>query len=229
MSLLIATEGRWRSFSGPDLSETHSFKRHRLRVRSDEIVFDDACVRTSGRGAADQEIGASRRTGRGHPPAARSAEWLEARDLAELGAVTMMFGALQVKGRPAIERGAAGENLHRTAVRKFAHHDPLGAAERAGQPTRGQRNAAPIIIAERNEKGSNHRLIGRRYAAGIGLPNWLQQREGEHFNPRLDARVGRSDDNLAAGRKVHKARGDAYAGPILAVGFERREQRWPGA
>ena len=101
----IAAE-RWRRrrLSGPDLSETHGFKRRRLRVRPDEIVFDDACVRASGRGAADQEIGAGRGTGRGHPRATRSAEWLEARDLAELGAVTMMFGALQVKGRPAIER-----------------------------------------------------------------------------------------------------------------------------
>ena len=41
----IAAE-RWRRrrLSGPDLSETHRFKRRRLRVRPDEIVFDDACV-----------------------------------------------------------------------------------------------------------------------------------------------------------------------------------------
>jgi len=105
--VLIAAEAGWRSFSGPDLSETQRFQRRRLRIRSDEIVFDNACVRAPGPGTADQEIGAGRRTGRRHPRAAGSAEWLEARDLAELGAMTMVFGALQIQGRAAIQRGAA--------------------------------------------------------------------------------------------------------------------------
>ena len=65
--LLVAAEDGRRPFSGPDLSETHGFKPSRLSVRSDEIVFDDACVRSSRRNTADQEIGAGRRTGRGHP------------------------------------------------------------------------------------------------------------------------------------------------------------------
>ena len=92
--LPVAAEDGRRPFSGPDLSETHGFKTSRLSVRPDEIVFDDACVRSCGRNTADQEIGAGRRTGRGHPYAARSTarstKWLEARDLAEMGAVIVV-------------------------------------------------------------------------------------------------------------------------------------------
>ena len=46
--VLIAAEAGWRSFSGPDLSETQRFQRRRLRIRSDEIVFDNACAALPG-------------------------------------------------------------------------------------------------------------------------------------------------------------------------------------
>src|SRR3954471_8146369 len=96
LSLVAAEDGRLRPFSGPDLAETHGLQRRRLSVRSDEIVFENACVRAPGRNAADQQVGARRRAGRGNPGAGRSIEWLELGDLAEPRAVVVVHGALQI-------------------------------------------------------------------------------------------------------------------------------------
>src|ERR1700680_2802481 len=88
--LVTAEDGRLRPFSRPDWSETHGLKCRRLSVRSDEVVFDNACVRASSRNTADQQMGAHRRAGRGDPRAGRSIEGLEAGDLAEVGAVAVV-------------------------------------------------------------------------------------------------------------------------------------------
>ncbi len=93
---LIAAEDRGlRSFSRPDLSETHCLQCGRLRVRSDELVFGNTCVRASSRDTADQQIGARRRAGRRDPCAGRSIERLEPGDLTELR-VAVVYWALQI-------------------------------------------------------------------------------------------------------------------------------------
>src|SRR5215467_3662386 len=48
-ALITAENGRLRSLSGPDLSETHSLQGRRLSVRSDELILENACVGASGR------------------------------------------------------------------------------------------------------------------------------------------------------------------------------------
>ena len=48
LNLVAAEDGRLRPFSGPDLAETHGLQCRRLSVRSDKLVFDDACVRAPG-------------------------------------------------------------------------------------------------------------------------------------------------------------------------------------
>ena len=63
----------------------------------------------------------------------------------------------------------------------------------------------------------------------IGLGDWLKQRVGKHLDLRRAPRAGRSDDALAASRKVHEACGNAHAGLIVTVRFERGEERWPAA
>ena len=40
---------------------------------------------------------------------------------------------------------------------------------------------------------------------------------------------GRGDDAFAARRKIYEAGGDTHAGPVVAIGFERREERRRGA
>jgi len=80
---VAAQHGRLRFFPGPDLAETHGLQCPRLSIRSDEVVFEDACVRAPGRNTADQQIGAGRRAGRGDPCAGRASERLETGDLAE--------------------------------------------------------------------------------------------------------------------------------------------------
>src|SRR5262249_31075827 len=172
---------------------------------------------------------ARRRAGRGDSGAGRSIEWLEPGDLAEMGTVIVVQRVLQVERRAPVQCRAAGKDLYRTAVSELADYDSPGATECAGEPARRQRNAAPIIVAERNERRSVHWLVSRQHAAAIGFGNGLQQREGEYLNPRRDARTGRSDDALPAGRKIDEARGDAHAGPIVTVRFERREERWSGS
>src|ERR1700738_5349521 len=67
ISLIAAKDGRLRSSSGPDSSETHGLQCRRLRTRSDELVFENACVRASSRDTADQQIGTRRRAERGEP------------------------------------------------------------------------------------------------------------------------------------------------------------------
>jgi hypothetical protein len=95
--LVAAEHGRLRAFSGPDLSETHGLQRRRLSVRSDELVFENACVGASGGNTADQQIGAGRRAGRGDPCAGGSVERLEGGDLAKVGAVVVVERALQIE------------------------------------------------------------------------------------------------------------------------------------
>src|SRR6266540_7047607 len=152
-ALVAAQNGRLRPFSGPDLSETHGLQCRRLSVRSGEVVFENACVGASCRNTADQQVGARRRAGCSDPCAGKSIEWLEAGHLAEVGAMAVLQRALQIDCRATIQRGAARKDLYRTLVRELTHDNALGAAERAGQPTCGERNAAPIFLAERNERG----------------------------------------------------------------------------
>jgi hypothetical protein len=95
--LVAAEDGRLRPLSGPDLSEAHGLQCRRLSIRSDELVFENACIRASSRNTADQQIGARRRAGRGDACADRSVEWLEGGDLAEVDAVTVVYGALQIE------------------------------------------------------------------------------------------------------------------------------------
>ena len=116
-------------------SETHGLECRRLSVRSDELVFEDACVGASCRNTADQQVGARRRAGRGDPCAGRSIEWLEAGDLAEVRAVAVLQRALQIDRRAPVQCGAARKDLYRTVVRELADDNALGAPERAGQPT----------------------------------------------------------------------------------------------
>src|SRR5262249_16273 len=80
--LVAGEDGRLRPFSGPDLSEAHGLQHRRLRIRPDQLVFENACVRAARRDTADQQIGARRRAGRGDPGHARSIAWLEAAALA---------------------------------------------------------------------------------------------------------------------------------------------------
>src|SRR6516225_5762398 len=95
--LVAAEDGRLRRFSGPDLSETHGLQCRRLRIRPDQLVFENACVRAFSRDTADQQIGPRRRAGGGDPRAGRSVEWFEGGDLAEGGAVVVVQGALQIE------------------------------------------------------------------------------------------------------------------------------------
>src|SRR5262249_17256155 len=41
-TLVAAEDGGLRRFPGPDLSETHGLQRRRLRIRPDELVFENA-------------------------------------------------------------------------------------------------------------------------------------------------------------------------------------------
>jgi hypothetical protein len=95
--LVAAEHGGLRRFSGPDLSETHGLQRRRLSTRPDELVFENACIRAPSRNTADQQIGARRRAGRGDPCAGGSVEWLEGGDLAEVRAVVVVQGVLQIE------------------------------------------------------------------------------------------------------------------------------------
>ena len=95
--LVAAEAGRLRRFSGPDLSETHGLQHRRLRIRPHQLVFENACVRASSYDTADQQIGARRRAGGGDPCAGGSIEWFEGGDLAEVGAVVVVQGALQIE------------------------------------------------------------------------------------------------------------------------------------
>src|SRR6266481_366851 len=88
--LVAAEHRRLRPFSRPDLSEPHGLQCCRLSIRSDELVFENACVRASSRKTADQQIGARGRAGRGDPCAGGSIEWLEARDLTEANVVVVV-------------------------------------------------------------------------------------------------------------------------------------------
>src|SRR6185437_6503460 len=117
-ALIAAKDGRVRCFSGPDLSETNGLQGGRLRAPSDELVFENTCVRASGRNATDQEIGARRRAGCGDPCAGRPAERLEARDFTKVSAVVVVQRALQIQWRAAVQCRAARKDLYRTTVRK---------------------------------------------------------------------------------------------------------------
>src|SRR4051812_23594922 len=101
--LVAAEDGRLRPFTGPDLAETHCLQRCRPSVWPDEIVLENACVRAPSRNTADQQVGARRRAGRCDPRAGGSIERLELGDLAELGAVAVVQGALQIYRRPAVQ------------------------------------------------------------------------------------------------------------------------------
>src|SRR4051812_10509549 len=132
-ALVAAQNGRLRSFSRPDLSQKHGFERPRLS-RSDELVFEDACVGASCRNTAHQQVGARRGAGCGDPCSARSIEWLEAGHLAEVGAMAVLQRALQIDRWAAIQCGAARKDLYGTLVRELTHNNALGAPERASQP-----------------------------------------------------------------------------------------------
>src|ERR1700730_12917701 len=91
LAMLVAAEaGGLRRSSGPDLSAPQRLQGCRLSMRSDELVFENACVRASSRDTADQQIGARGRAGRGDPCAGRSNEWLEAGDLTEANVVVVV-------------------------------------------------------------------------------------------------------------------------------------------
>src|SRR5262249_35750416 len=162
----------------------HGLQHRRLSIRPDQLVFENACVRASSRNTADQQIGPRRRAGGGDPRAGGSIEWFEGGDLAEGGAVVVVQGALQVEGRTPVQCGAARKDLYRTLARELTDDDALGATERAGEPARREGNAAAILLAERNERGGVHGLLGPRgvHAARASLVDGLQQREGEHLD-----------------------------------------------
>src|SRR5262249_21173578 len=106
--------------------------------------------------------------------------------------------------------------------------DALGAAERAGEPPRRQRNTAAILVAERDERGGVHGRIGpgRLRAALARFADGLEQRKSEHLDLARAARTGSGDDALAAGREIYETGGDAHPGPVIPVRFEGREDRW---
>ena len=95
--LVAAENGGLRRFPRPDLSKTHGLQRRRLRIRPDELVFENAWVGASSGNTADQQIGARRRAGRGDACAGGSVEWLEGGDLAEVRAVVVVERALQIE------------------------------------------------------------------------------------------------------------------------------------
>ena len=64
-----------------------------------------------------------------------------------------MVGGGEIHCRAALQRRAAGKDLHRAGAGELADDDPLGAAERAGEPAGGQGHATLIADAERHEGG----------------------------------------------------------------------------
>src|SRR6266550_6979485 len=98
-------------------------------------------------------------------------------------------------------------------------------SEPASQPVASE-NAAPIFLAERNERAGVHGLVGpgRLRAPRAGLADGLEEREGEHLDLGRGAGAGSGDDALAARRKIHEAAGEAHPGRALTVRFERREE-----
>src|SRR5205085_8038444 len=113
----------------------------------------------------------------------------------------------------------------------LADDNALGATERTGQPAGREGNATPIILAERNERGRVHRLVGpgRLRAARTGLAEAFEQREREHLDLGWAARAGSGHDALAASRKIDETGGDAYPRPVVTIRFEAQEERWYGA
>src|SRR5581483_11701086 len=101
--------------------------------------------------ATDEEIGAGRRAGRGDARAANKRR--KGGDLTELGAVIVVQGIVQIERRSAVQRRAAREYFYSSSLRELAHDNALGAAECAGEPAGRQRNAAAIVLVERNERG----------------------------------------------------------------------------
>src|SRR5262249_48629246 len=159
-ALVAAEGGRLRPFSGPDLPETHGLQCRRRSVRPDQLVFENARVRAASRNAADEQIGARRRAGRGDPRAGGSIEWLELGDLAEVADVVVAQRALQIDCRAPVQCGAARKDFDRAFVSELADDNALGAAERAGEPPRREGNTASVILAERSERGGVHGPIG---------------------------------------------------------------------
>ena len=172
----------------------------RLTVRSDELVFENACVRASSRNTADQQIGARRCARRSDPCAARSIERFETGNFTKVSAVAVVQGALQIERRAPVQCGAARKYLYRTAVRELADDNALGATERAGQPPRRKRDATPIVRAERNKRRGIYELVGRgRLCATLtSLADGLEQREREHLDLSWATRAGSGDNALAA-------------------------------
>jgi hypothetical protein len=148
---------------------------------------------------------------------------LKLANFAEGGRVAMLVRAMKVERRTVVQGRAAGKNLHGAGIRKLADDYPFGAAERSCEPAGRERNTASVGVAERLERGGVGRLAwrGRMHAGvagGVDAPVYRhQQRKGEHLHLGRDPGPWRGDDAVAAGRKIHKAGGKAYARPVAGM------------
>ena len=87
------------------------------------------------------------------------AERVEAGDFGKVDAVAVLHRTVQVHRRATVQRRAARIDLDRAGPRQLADDDPLGAAERSGEPAGRQRDAAPI---------ANRRTAGSRRCSSAG-------------------------------------------------------------